>query len=141
MEIRIEDYALPRMKALLYQRKIRPTTIILITITMTKRTTITRKKNNNNTKNIVSPTQIKGNNNDNGKEHESDPDHFILHVGTNYFKSEKSSEFIAESIIDLAVSLKNEKRDISISNTIVRADNQELTKKAAKVDKSVSEFC
>ena len=44
MEIRIEDYALPRMKALLYQRKIRPTTTILITITMTKRTTITKKK-------------------------------------------------------------------------------------------------
>ena len=84
MEIRIEDYALPRMKALLYQRKIRQTTIILITITMTKRTTITRKKNNNNTKNIVLPTQIKGNDNDNGKEHESDPDHFVLHVGTNY---------------------------------------------------------
>ena len=27
-----------------------------------------------------------------------DPDHFILHIGTNDLKSEKSLDFIAESI-------------------------------------------
>ena len=63
-----------------------------------------------------------------------DPDHFILHVGANDLKSEKSPEFIAESIIDLAVSLKNYKRVVSISNIIVRTDNQELTKKATEIN-------
>ena len=31
------------------------------------------------------------------------PDHFILHVGTNDLPSDKSSEEIARSIIDLAI--------------------------------------
>lgn len=31
-----------------------------------------------------------------------DPDHFLLHVGTNDLKSEKTRECIAESIIDSA---------------------------------------
>ena len=70
-----------------------------------------------------------------------DPDHFILHVRRNDLKSEKSSEFIAESIIDLAVSLKNEKRDVNTSIIIVRTENQEQTKKAMEVNKYLSEFC
>ena len=70
-----------------------------------------------------------------------DPYHFILHVGTNDFKSEKSPEFIVESIIDLAVSVKNEKQDVSISNIMVRTDNQELTKMSTEVSKYLSEFC
>lgn len=38
-------------------------------------------------------------------------DHFILHLGKNDLKSEKNPACIRESIVDLAISLKNEKRD------------------------------
>ena len=51
------------------------------------------------------------------------PDHFILHVGTNGLSSDKSSEEITRSTIDLATSIKNEKHDVSISN-IIQADNK-----------------
>ena len=54
------------------------------------------------------------------------PDHFILHVETNDLNSEQSPELIAKSIADLSASLKNENLDVSISNIIVRTDNQEL---------------
>ena len=47
-----------------------------------------------------------------------EPNYFILHVGINDLKSEESPEFIIESMIDLAVSLKNEKQDVSISNIL-----------------------
>ena len=57
---------------------------------------------------------------------QDDSDHFILHVGTNNLKSEKRPECIAELIIDLAVSLKIETREVSISTIIVRTDNQHL---------------
>ena len=70
-----------------------------------------------------------------------DPDHFILHVGASDLRLEKSLEFTAESITDLVVSLKNEKRYISISNIIVRTDNQELTKETTEVNKCLPEFC
>ena len=41
------------------------------------------------------------------------PDHFILHIGTNDLSSDKSSEEIARSVIDLATSIKNEKHDLA----------------------------
>ena len=34
------------------------------------------------------------------------PDHFILHVGTNDLNSERSPELISKSIADLATKLK-----------------------------------
>ena len=37
-----------------------------------------------------------------------EPDHYIVHVGTNDINSEVLSKSIAESIVDLAVSLKAE---------------------------------
>ena len=37
-----------------------------------------------------------------------EPDHSIVHVGTNDINSEVLSKSIAESIVDLAVSLKAE---------------------------------
>ena len=43
------------------------------------------------------------------------PDHSIAHVGTNDINSEVSSKSIAESILDLAVSLKAEWNDASVS--------------------------
>ena len=59
----------------------------------------------------------------------SSSDHFILHLGTNDLSSDKSSEGIARSIIDLATSIKNKKHDVSISNVTIRADNKKLEEK------------
>ena len=50
----------------------------------------------------------------------SSADHFILHVGTNDLLSDKSSNEIARSIIDLVTSIKNEMHDVSMSNIIIR---------------------
>lgn len=61
-----------------------------------------------------------------------DIDHFILHVGTNGLKSEKTLECITESVIDLAVCLKKEKRDVSIYIIIMRTNNHYLNRKAKK---------
>ena len=55
-----------------------------------------------------------------------EPDHFIVHVGTNDLNSEVSSNSIAESIVDLAVSLKTESNDVSVSNIFVRTGNSYL---------------
>ena len=63
----------------------------------------------------------------------SSPDHFILQVGTNDLSSDKSSEGITKSIIDLATSIKNEKHDVSIFNIIIRVDNKKLEEKKCEV--------
>ena len=71
----------------------------------------------------------------------SSPDHFILHVGTNDLTSDKSSEEIARSIIDLATSVKNEKHEVSISNIIIRADNKKLEEKRHEVNSFLGKLC
>ena len=55
-----------------------------------------------------------------------EPDHFIVHVRTNDLNSEVSSNSIAESIVDLAMSLKTESNDVSGSNIKLRTDNSFL---------------
>ena len=71
----------------------------------------------------------------------SSPDHFILHVGTNDLSSNKSPEQIARSIIDLAASIKNEKHDVSISNFIIRADDEKLEEKRCEVNSFLGKLC
>ena len=68
-------------------------------------------------------------------------DHFILHVGTNDLSSDKSSEEIARSIIDLATSVKNEKHDVSISNIIIPADDKKLEEKRCEVNSFLGKLC
>ena len=53
-------------------------------------------------------------------------DNFILHVGTNDLRRDESLATIVKSVIGIKVSFKNKKEnhDISISNIIVRRDNQ-----------------
>ena len=70
----------------------------------------------------------------------SNPDHFILHVGTNDLLSDKSSEEIARSIIDLATSIKNEKHDVSISN-IIQEDDKKLEEKRCEVNSFLGKLC
>ena len=71
----------------------------------------------------------------------SSPDHFILHVRTNDLSSDKSSEEIARSIIDLATSVKNKKHDVSISNIIIRADDKKLEEKRCEVNSFLGKLC
>ena len=66
------------------------------------------------------------------------PDHFTLHVGTNDLNTEKSPEFVAKSIVDQAITLKGNSRDVSISNIIVRIDNSNLNEKGCEIN---AEMC
>ena len=60
----------------------------------------------------------------------SSPDHSILYVGTNDLPSNKSCHKMSiMSIMYLAISIKNEKHDICISNMIIRADDKKLEEK------------
>ena len=68
-------------------------------------------------------------------------DHYILHVGTNDLCLDRSPELIAKSIIDLALTLKNESHDVSVSNIIVRNDSYTLNKKGCEVNAVLMEMC
>ena len=50
------------------------------------------------------------------------PDHFILHVGTNNLPLKESAETISNDIINLALKLKNEHHDVTVSSIIIRQD-------------------
>ena len=69
------------------------------------------------------------------------PDHFILHVGTNDLNTERSPELIAKSIVDLATTLKGNSRDISVSNITVRTDNSNLNEKGSEVNTHLTDMC
>ena len=68
-------------------------------------------------------------------------DHYILHVGTNDLCLDRSPELIANSIIDLALTLKSESHDVSVSNIIVRNDSDTLNKKGCEVNAVLMEMC
>ena len=68
-------------------------------------------------------------------------DHFILHVGTNDLNTERSPEFIAKSIVDLATMLKGHSRDVSVSKIIVRTDKSNLNEKGYEVNAHLTETC
>ena len=60
------------------------------------------------------------------------PQQIILHVGTNDLKTERTASQIAESMIDLTISLKNNGNMIAVSGIVANLD--ELNNKAAKVN-------
>ena len=68
-------------------------------------------------------------------------DHYILHVCTNDLCLDRSPELIAKSIMDLALTLKNESRDVSVSNIIVCNDSDILNKKGCEVNAVLMELC
>ena len=68
-------------------------------------------------------------------------DHYILDVGTNALCLDRSPELIAKSIIDLALTLKNEPHDVRVSNIIVRNDSDTLNKKGCEVNAVLMEIC
>ena len=67
------------------------------------------------------------------------PDHTILHVGTNVLNSDRPSNLIAKSIVDLDITLKNNSQNVSISNIIMRKDS--FNEKAMEVNGSLKQFC
>ena len=67
------------------------------------------------------------------------PDHIIFHIGTNDIPSNKNSEDIANSIIELVLSAKSESCDASISNIVVRKDRHQ--NKCQEVKDHLKEKC
>ena len=59
------------------------------------------------------------------------PDHIILHCGTNDLSSERTASQIARSIIELALTLKSQDNKILISLIVPRNDN--LNNKANEI--------
>ena len=70
-----------------------------------------------------------------------EPDHFIVHVGKNDLNLEVSSKSIAESIVDLATSLKTESNNVSVSNIILRIDNSLLNQKGSEINSHLKQLC
>ena len=68
-----------------------------------------------------------------------DPDHIILHCGTNDLNSDRTSSQIAKEITDLALSLKSEKNRISIS--LLRPRSDKLSNKASEVNNRLINMC
>ena len=67
------------------------------------------------------------------------PDHFVLHVGTNDLDSDRSPDLIAKSTVDAASTLKTDKPDVTISNSITR--NDRFMGKANEVNKCLTKLC
>ena len=70
---------------------------------------------------------------------ENDPDHVIMHVGTNEMNSELPPERIAKSVIHVAKNVKTDTRSVSISGIIPRNDN--FNNKVMEVNKELAKMC
>ena len=68
-----------------------------------------------------------------------DPDHIILHCGTNDLNSDRTSSQFAKEIVDLALSLKSDKNRISIS--LLTARSYKLNNKASEVNNRLTNMC
>ena len=58
--------------------------------------------------------------------------HLILHTGTNDLNSSKTTEFIATSIVDQAIRIKDNHHDLSVSNKRVKVIRKDHLKKNAE---------
>ena len=67
------------------------------------------------------------------------PDHIIIHVGTNDLALNTPAEKVAESIIDLASTLKSDSHSVAISSITVRNDKHR--DKVAQVNRSLKRLC
>ena len=70
---------------------------------------------------------------------DTSPDNLTLHHGTNNLKSDDYSEKIASDIVDLGLSVKNEKTMVYISSLIIR--NDKLDKKRKEVNYFIKQWC
>ena len=67
------------------------------------------------------------------------PDHITIHIGTNHLASNTPAEKVAESIIDLASTLKSDSCSVAISSITVRNDKHR--NKVAQVNRSLKRLC
>ena len=67
------------------------------------------------------------------------PERVILHVGTNDLNSDKTASQIANSIVELALSLKNDNNKIYVSLIVPRNDN--LNNKVNEVNERLKNMC
>ena len=67
------------------------------------------------------------------------PDHTILRVGTNDLNSDRPSYLTAKSIVDLVITLKINRQNVSISNIIIRNDS--FNEKAMEVNGYLKQLC
>ena len=67
------------------------------------------------------------------------PHHILIHVGTNDLPTRRQPDIIAEDIIQLALKLKTNSCDVSISNTVTRKD--QYRKKASAVNHKLKDLC
>ena len=67
------------------------------------------------------------------------PDHFVLHVGTNELDSDRSPDPTAKSIVDVASSLETDKHEVTILSIITR--NDRFMGKANEANKRLIELC
>ena len=67
------------------------------------------------------------------------PDHIILHAGTNDLRTENTASQIAKATIDLATSLKNDDNTVTLSGIVPRLDD--LNSKANEVNRRLVLMC
>ena len=70
-----------------------------------------------------------------------DPNHIILHVGTNDPILDRTSQDIGTSIVNLACSMKGKNCDVSISNINLRTDNKKFNQKGQEVNTHLKDIC
>ena len=68
-----------------------------------------------------------------------DPDHILLHCGTNDLNSNRTSVQIAREIIDLALSLKFDENKISI--LLLTSPGDKLNNQASEVNNRLINMC
>ena len=67
------------------------------------------------------------------------PDHIVLHAGTNDLRTENTASRIEKATIDLATSLKNDDNTVTVSGIVPSLD--ELNNKAKEVNHRVVLMC
>ena len=70
---------------------------------------------------------------------ENNPNHITFHVGTNDIPTSKDRQAIAQSIVDLAKSVMNQDRGLTISGIIPR--NDQWNNKVREVNDSSACMC
>ena len=68
----------------------------------------------------------------------NNPDHVIIHAGANEFDSERQTEIIERSIIDVARSTRTSNPTASVSGIVLRNDN--FNNKALDVNDELSKM-
>ena len=72
---------------------------------------------------------------------QKDPNHIILHIGTNNLILDRTSQGIAISLVNLACSMKGKNCDAIISNIILRNDNRKFNQKDQEVKTHFEDMC